>query len=358
MISIDTIHLSHYPEDILISPEAKIVVKRGNIFTPTGEEYNEFDLLRFTNGTSVHGSETYMNRKDTNGIGINFKPFNGVVYCFIQTSLPKILKKVNYYPLTESETKEAFRVLGEKLKENGIDCNIGKAKLSRLDIFKDINPSFSFFDYQHIFDLIKGFKTMNKHELGGTTFYWKNKQHEICIYDKKVQLKDMGVNTTFFQPIIRFEYKMYKHHKIKTGLNGIETVEDLLNNYDALSKHYQSVMEKYIFRSSIVPKELISTEDFENMIRQFKETEKNWLHKCIYKIGLHNIAGKNLSPALFDQIHNDNQISPHARNCKERKLRDEIVQAKLNTNSTAELYNELKRKVLDAEYSSNPIFKF
>ena len=118
----------------------------------------------------------------------NYREEEQVTGIFLQTSLPRILRKNNLKNLSLDETNKALDILQTTLKNYGIDTDLEKSKLSRLDTFTNLKTDHNFFAYSNLFSLMECSR-MKSIGWGDESFLWKNGQQELMIYDKPKEMK-------------------------------------------------------------------------------------------------------------------------------------------------------------------------
>jgi hypothetical protein len=136
------------------------------------------------------------------------------------------------------------------LNKVGIKCNIQDARVSRLDLAKQAFMSQPVSLYGEAFRAVKGKRQEKKDYPDG--FYFYNKQHEVCFYDKGKQLS-FPKEKNFMRGEVRF-----KHTKVvQQKTEGIVTLKDLqISGRPHLEKCYKTYLEKQVFKPAETAKNL------------------------------------------------------------------------------------------------------
>lgn len=240
---IDTVKLYLESDEIFVRENAALIIVPPDIDNSTGNYRYGYKL--FTNGNGNHiGKKAYYNNS-ANGLSVTIKPFspNGgryyhpiyKVYCYVQFSIPKIIYGDNFSAAAdEGEVYQAFDVVSKELESIGVIGDIFKSRFSRIDIFKNADVVFPVPSYYPVLETLKGKRMRNNEGINSEYHRWGNTAHAYCCYDKNAERIHRG-RPAVQGNIIRCEYRLMKHSKIKT-VTGYDTVEDLLNNYRKLLK--------------------------------------------------------------------------------------------------------------------------
>jgi hypothetical protein len=150
-----------------------------------------------------------------------------------------------------------FKTITDDLIQNkDFDFNPNEMKLSRIDITKQ---SYMKQPTNVYMDIINGFRQSRRYQKGeyeGGTLI-KNKQAELCIYDKGKHLQILqGMKNVQPTNFLRIETRLMNSSKIKNTLP-FNTIEGLLNNTHQLPKLYVNQL------NSILPYKEISIKNTE-----------------------------------------------------------------------------------------------
>jgi hypothetical protein len=127
------------------------------------------------------------------------------------------------------------------LDEVGIKCNIEDARISRLDLAKQAYMPQPVALYGEAFRAVKGKRQEKKDYPDG--FYFYNKQHEVCFYDKGKQLS-MPKDKNFMRGEVRFKHTRVVQQKTE----GIATLRELrISGMPHLNGCYNKYLETQVF---------------------------------------------------------------------------------------------------------------
>jgi hypothetical protein len=148
-----------------------------------------------------------------------------------------------YELMTETEklsivANNVMRVLNDV----GIQCNIEDARVSRLDLAKQEYMPQPVSFYGEAFKAIRGKRQEKKDYPDG--FYFFNKQHEVCFYDKGKQMK-LPANKNFMRGEVRFK-KTEVVQKMTDGVNSFKELK--ISGITHLTGCYNNYLEKQVFR--------------------------------------------------------------------------------------------------------------
>jgi len=169
----------------------------------------------------------------------------GMIVCYIKFSLPKLLMENNYQPLSYEEMRAALGQVEDLVRRIGVNIEVEKAGLCRLDLFRNVvmdEPSRS---YAPIFKTIYIPYVTTQSYANGVQL--RNKSQSLTIYDKLAQLEAKGRSTLGVpQNALRVEWQLKKARKVQDKL-GIKTVGDLLANFDFVMAQYDDFLSAEVF---------------------------------------------------------------------------------------------------------------
>lgn len=169
---------------------------------------------------------------------------------FIQVSLPKVYHGYNTQPVNQEQASEAIKKIESNLLSNGIKTNILAGSLSRVDVFRNNETRYLTTEYDPVFSLMNGRRRSKRSY--ETTWTYHNTNRETCFYDKgALEAKDRGAKQPQPTNLLRCEQRLLKHRVIKSI--GLETVKDLLNNYDQVKEIYLKEASNIFTVSDIQP---------------------------------------------------------------------------------------------------------
>jgi hypothetical protein len=127
------------------------------------------------------------------------------------------------------------------LKEVGVKLNMEDAVVSRLDLTKQAYMPQPVSLYGMAFKSIKGKRQEKRDYPDG--FYFSNKSHEVCFYDKGKQLKLPGTEN-----LMRGEVRFKKTKVVQKLTDGINSLKELRTSGSPhLTSCYNTYLEKQVF---------------------------------------------------------------------------------------------------------------
>jgi len=328
---------------------------------------NRHLLYKDKEGNERQGSKAYFNNEILN-CEILPSYINGIdtSNLFLHFSIPKIYNKGNnFYSVGREGSKIVIDKVEEELKEIGIKTNINKAKITRIDNFKNVVMEEKFHSYKTIFELLNMSRGKEKFTRQfGTTFLKGNATQQICIYDKIVEIDIKNIHCSKSgQPMInkkslpdnvaRFEHRIFKNKNIKQKLE-IELVEDYYKKYDNIKDYYQKIMKNNLFKLDIEEIEILYSSKIMNEMNYFEfNYGRNWLQKYFQYKGIEALTKVNeeiLKEAVRERIKDRKKVYRIFKDIREGKLIIEVMksmegQGKQNK-TIGTLYNELKKKLI------------
>ena len=104
-------------------------------------------------------------------------------------SLPKLYGlKDNFYPLGENSFEVVMNSLQRNLEDVGVIADLDKAKILRLDIFKNVQTSETFSIYSDVLKSLELKRTHKRDYVDG--FLSANTLRELCFYNKVRELSE------------------------------------------------------------------------------------------------------------------------------------------------------------------------
>jgi len=349
---IDTIKL--FIEDYSIKDDANLIVQPASIDYKTGKEINSYSLIVKENNTSISGSKAYLN---TDFFNFTIKPIgkseNKSVAAFLQFSIPKIYNgSSNYYPVSSSNARAVIQRVEKELQSNGVFTDLSQAKLSRVDLFKNVISEYDFLSYIALFRLLKA--SRQEQRIYGTSLLWHNSQHEISVYDKLKEMRNRNLIVDLYPSnTIRFEYRLLRSKKVK-NIIGANKLIDLLDSYNLLEDVYQKALKKTIFSHSVSDVETMVNIQLKEELNLYKNTcGVRWFNSFLKSKGIETLLKHHdldsLDSIFSDVFENRTKKSRAMNLISTEMLKIKMIAKEKRSNVTfAELYSELKGKVLYA----------
>ncbi|MDA3937823.1 MAG: hypothetical protein PF693_00745 [Spirochaetia bacterium] len=279
-----------------------------------------------------------------NYLSIGSSPFG----IFLTIQLPIVFHSDNRYSLNQEEAYNSFKKIEDEMRPyilNSGDFTIFELQLTRVDLFKDIEPEYSYIFYEEPLKLLKGFKMDRK--LHKNTILFKTKREEITVYDKKEQLlKVKKINLPDIESLMRVEVRLKTKLSIQKHLD-IITVQDLLENWHELDRLYNKYLDYRVFRKN----------DFrgQNTIslpnKDCKTMTHNQIKNKLYYQEMNRVCGLDIAKAE-EYLTNEG----YARESVRKKLKEfqEYCGGTVNVSTEVkiiDLINELRDKLKEGNSS-------
>ena len=239
---IDTLHIL-LPDSAKISPNVDIDnLLTGIKHSVDAPEEEQPTLYKDTSGKEVKGLKATIYDK-------KYSLFITSRYKELQFSLPKVNQfDINLRYEDRKGAQNAIELIQDSLEEKGISVNLMDGIIKRADIYKNINLDHPFYEYENILKWIRCRRsTTSRHE---SSFYYKNGRRELIIYDKTKELIDKEKIKPETEMIIgsqmRVEYKCKNKEAVSSFLM-IDTVQDLIDNWESLNDIYNDNLRNFIF---------------------------------------------------------------------------------------------------------------
>ena len=342
---IDTLKV--YSHDFAIKDGANLIIQPNTIDYSTGD-IQEVELFKDGFNRPVYGSKAYVN-SDRYNLTIKGMPKGGVCL-FLQMSMPKAYKGENYYPLSDGETQDTLIKVQDDLQDKGIGINLGKSKVSRLDVFKNISASELFSSYVPVFQLLKAKRQLRRDY--GTTFLWENTRREICVYDKLIEMENRGIETHRYPAnSIRFEYRL-KNSGVCAQELKMETFSEVVNNLQDVRGIYQGAMEKHLFGFDAEGINILTGSEFEKTLIQYEAKGGHSMQMYLRDFGayhLYKLVGEDTAKAVISRVYGSNRMKAWrlVKLMDESKRNYELLTETAEHKTLADLYMELKGAVLN-----------
>ena len=255
---------------LIIQPAAQSQDESGKLVS--GQEY-----VLFNNQV---GSKAYCN-EDRFQVTITGRGLS------VQYSPAQLLTGNNIFSVGHGGVCASLGEITKQLKEIGIEVDIDKANLLRIDLFRNLALPEALGVYKAIFD-IAGAKRSSKREYT-EGYLWHNKSQQLCIYDKIKQCIAEGkpIPEDVINYLIRIEWRLLQGAKIRNTLpvsTGLHLQDR--SRYDKLKIAYRAKVDEVLFKnkpSAIKP--LANIQGAMSMSEKYTSKVLNEL------VQMHKIAG-------------------------------------------------------------------
>jgi len=360
---IDTLGLTL--TDYEMDADADLTLKHPTTNFRTGASGAVYPLW-VSNGCVVEAQSAHHNADNFN---VDVQPISPndptMIGCLVKFSAPKVLTGENFRLADGKDTAKASRRMEKLLREIGIRTNIKTANICRLDAAKNLQLAEPCQNYFPVLGMLDG-KRMTKRDYG-TTHLWGNKSHQICAYDKIMEMQSKKHTTTGLPSnSLRIEWRLLKSAKFK-DVTGMKTLKDVIENYDHIENCYRNNMEKQLFSLTVPDFNRLSSPQSKDEFMVFAELGIScWWGACMRAKGFQCVPASDfdvlLSAALeIAKYRNDVLLKRPVNSASYRKeisrIRRDFHEWRADSLSlpiasaqrtTAELYTELKTKTLSA----------
>jgi len=336
-------------QDWRVSPGATLKVNTGNMDFQTGEMKQ---TLLFTDsaGHEINGSYAhYIGEK----LNLSIKPIVGQVYAFVTFSAPKRISEDNYSPIKEGQFSEVFESVEQELLENGISTHVEKARLSRVDTFKNILTDEETLSYSRLFGLMEASRAKDRSTYGATTWLMKNGSAQYCIYDKIEELRNSGHSTEGLEKTLRFEHRCLTASKVNGFFKNITTVEDLKNyGWSAIQDRTIKAWTDNFFKYSIDEIEIMAESQIRSELQLFQaKYGSHFFSKYLKVYGAYFLASSSGGVEVVKKALQSMDVDRMKVYRAEKELKENLMLVQsMRLDSTSpktlgELYAELKYKM-------------
>ncbi len=353
-LGIDKLQLLLPVSEVAFRPDFPAIVEKP-INAATGE-YLRDRLLYQAGDLQVTGAKAHYNSENFNlsilphrdgGSSLVLVHFSGGAY-----------NDTNLLPMDADQTLEAARAVQDELDFLGCDFEVEKAKITRLDIARNVKLSHPVACYAPAFSALNCRKRVDKMDFGGTGFLVGNKGWEIGFYDKGAEMHEKGIELAACpENTLRPEVRYKKSQTVREA-TGVETLADLKEKWLGLKDSYLSSLTRDVFRPKMEAK-TEATLDFYQEARFVLDgaSQRKWqafksevgLLLLVRDMGLE--AAKHFATNhLVADPDSEAGIRQIARQNAELVGADYALRMQHEAPSgtlVKELYRELKRKTLD-----------
>ncbi len=353
-LGIDKLQLLLPVSEVAFRPEFPAIVEKP-INAATGE-YLRDRLLYRAGDLEVTGAKAFYNSENFN-LSILPHREGGSSLVLVHFSAGAF-RDNNLLPLDADQTLDAARAVADELDSLGCDFEVEKAKITRMDIARNVELSHPVACYAPAFSALNCRKRVDKMDFGGTGFLVGNKFWEIGFYDKGAEMHEKGIELAACpENTLRPEVRYKKSQTVREA-TGVETLADLKQKWLGLRDSYISSLTRDVFRPKMEAK-TEATLDFYQEARFVSESglKRKWqafkgevgLLLLVRDMGLE--AAKHFATNhLVEDPDSEAGIRQVKRQNAELDAADYALRMQHEAPSgtlVKELYRELKRKTLD-----------
>jgi hypothetical protein len=311
----------------------------------TGDKLHNYPLWYLpASGQVIEGSKAFYN---DNRFNLTVTPTRG---CFVHFSVPRLFTGSNYRPVGQEGCRAVLGAMEGFLRDVGVHCDIWKAKLSRVDSFRNVITSEPYPVYHQLFNLLQARRTQKRDY--GTTFLWHNTQQQFTVYDKIQEMRFKHVNVSDYPAnTLRFEHRLLNSRKVHDSL-GFDTVLDLQNNYGDIEKNFVSSFGENLFKYEVKDVQILCQSELEAELITFKNLYgRYWFSSYLEAVGLQSLLKRGNMDVLkkaVESVSGNRMLGYRLSKKMERaQLNMELLQKdRVSGKTLSSLYTELKEKVL------------
>lgn len=267
----------------------------------SGELRGEYSLF-MDEGRNVFGQKAIYNGEVIN---LDIKPIGGNVWAFLRFSLPKVQGQGihNFDPVTPERMPLIMGMVQNEMNQIGVGCDLKDAKITRLDMFANLETSSPFSDFETILQSITASRK-KRLPFRGEGYLWRNKNEQFCIYDKRVEMKQ---SKTIIPPgvpknSIRVERRLMRSRKVRGEL-GTDLAAYLFDPEFTVKaqKNYKDSIQKNLFDKNYKNMPFASSGKIIESLLLFKSTQgRTWFSKWTKFQAIRALVEKVPVESLFD----------------------------------------------------------
>lgn len=243
-----------------------------------------------------------------------------------------------YLPIDPIEMRDLMDSIPVICEELGVEIDPLSLKVSRCDLFKNVNTSLPFVCYNSVFQSLK-MDRQRKRDLG-TTYTIGNKSRQTCFYDKGLQLGMDSHNC-----IMRGEERFLN---MKTNRkNGVIYAIQLHSQFNELQDIYRDYMKEKVFHRSFEEVRDSVGEETEDKLKLATLLNEEKFHKALELYGVMKLQEEGLVGTDFiRQVLNAKGENKRTirRQINEYEKAQEDTMKLIENSQFRDLYNELQEK--------------
>jgi len=329
-------------DDYTIKDRASIGLDIGG-----GSEDNANKLLFMDKSGPVLGKKAYVNSRLSTGGSWHFdiKYHGPGAYTMLHFSLPKIHHGDNFYGTGREGSKAALDMIEKDMVDQfGIEVDLLKARLSRVDMNYNVELDKPFSNYVHLLQALTKSLLALDDDLKTYVYRTGSKRRLTVIYDK---IKEMAQHiddlSKYPDYVMRIEPRLQKAQTVKAAL-GIETMGQLLENdgYNAAKVYMLDTIHKNVFNYTPGRMKQLMVDSLINQAKQFDDERNQWM-MFIKALGIKTLieeGGIDVAKQVARAVSNDRSYRTRRRDIDKVSTDFDIQSIDIES-----LYKELKDKI-------------
>ncbi len=245
-LGLDKLQLLLPASAVTFRPEFPAIVDKP-INAATGE-YQHDRFLYSAGDLVVTGRKAYLNHTDFQFSLLPDRESDNPI-CLVQFSAGAYSSD-NLHPITDmDELAELARHVEADLASLGAEMCLSDAKVTRMDIARNVEMSRPVQSYASAFAALSCRKRVDKKDYGGTGFLIGNKSWEVNFYDKGAEMNEKGVELAAC-PVntLRPEVRLKKSSIVREAVS-CDTFKDISGAWGNFKPAYLHLMERDVFKA-------------------------------------------------------------------------------------------------------------
>lgn len=211
----------------------------------------------------------------------------GKLGLMVQFNPSKLMHPYNLVELNSSGYNEALLQVQTEMSTLGIQADLSNMSVNRLDIAKQSEMNYPFYQYEDAFRLMKGVRSKKKSYEG--SYYFSNQSTEVSFYDKVQEMKfnKLDANLCDEKNFMRSEIRALKHPSV-ARLMKIGTLRNLSDvSPSDLDIIYNNYISSKVFGKSKEPIQTTLNIDAEvDIMKYYLSTGRGGVWKYFLSGGL------------------------------------------------------------------------
>jgi hypothetical protein len=244
-LGIDKLQFLLSVNDVKFTPDFQATL-HNQTSASTGEVLGE-RVLYSADGQEFRGRKASLN---TDNLNLTISPHReGGDSVFIVHCSAGAYSENNLQPLDLEACFRVAREAEQELSSLGAKVDLKRAKLTRIDIARNVQLSNPVACYSPVFAALSCRRRVDKKDFGGTGFLVGNKSWEINFYDKRAEMVEKGhLPSDCPENTLRPELRLKKSALIRNAIS-CDTLEQLPENWPKLRDAYAHHLKRDVFKA-------------------------------------------------------------------------------------------------------------
>lgn len=301
---IDTVFF--YLTDYEIEPKAQVKIETLP-YSPAQDSSPVNPLLyRDTSGRIYEGRKAYINAELAGGSWhFDLKRNSDTSLCFVHFSIPKIHSRgSNFYSAGREGSHAAIKAVETDMRRYGVNTDLMKAQVSRIDLAHDIHPEHSFSHYIPLLKLLMNTAPVFDTDRETLCMRSGSKRRALVIYDKIREMHDKGQDTSPYpENAIRFEYRLQKAQSVYSQI-GVNTAGELVDKdtYHNIKAELYRQLHDRLYSYEPGSMGVLVAKQLEEQLEHYRDKGGKYLDRYLKDLGLKALmeqAGRAVVEEVF-----------------------------------------------------------